>query len=378
MRVAIVHDWLNGMRGGEKVLEIISGMFPDAPIYTLVCERDKLSVTLRSRTIHPSFLQKLPCSPKRYRAYLPLFPSAIEGFDLREYDLILSASHCVAKGAIPGPYGRHLCYCFTPMRYIWDGYWEYFRPGTGVGFRRFLAPWVSERLRTWDASSCARVDRFVAISHLVAARIRRYYGRESAVIHPPVDTDSFALNEKSREDFLLAVSALVPYKRLDLAIQFAQSVRVPLKIVGQGPEWPRLKRLAEGGPVEFLGRVSFEVLRDLYRRCRAFVMPGEEDFGIAPVEAQACGAPVIALARGGALETVIQERSGLLFPEPSQEALKETWNLFQGIRWDPATIRESSLRYSTDRFVSRLRECISDLMRQAERDSRPTGGKSDS
>jgi len=360
--VALVHDWLNGMRGGEKVLEVICEMFPEAPVHVLVCEPDELSVHLRSREIRTSFIQRLPGAPKRYRAYLPLFPSAIECFDLREFDLVLSTSHCVAKGAIPGPQGKHLCYCFTPMRYIWDGYWEYFRAGTGVGFRKFVAPWVSQRLRAWDVSSCPRVDRFVAISKLVAARIQRYYGRDSTIIHPPVDTESFVPDGTDREDFLLAVSALVPYKRFDLAVQFAKETKVPLKVVGKGPEESHLRRISEGAPVSFLGHVSFDKLKDLYRRCRAFLMPGEEDFGIALVEAQACGAPAIALGKGGATETVVDGETGLLFREASLEALKETWTQFQDVRWQDDAIRQSAVRFSTDRFRFAMKEMLSRLM----------------
>lgn len=349
MKIAIIHDWLNGMRGGEKVLEILCALLPDADLFCLVCEPDKISPLLRGKKITTSFIQKLPGSPGRYRSYLPLFPSAIESFDLRSYDVLLSTSHCVAKGALPGPGARHLCYCFTPMRYIWDGYWEYLGAEAGL-LKRLMAPWVSSHLRTWDVASCPRVDRFLAISHYVASRIRRYYGRESSIVFPPVDTEFFTPGSNQREDFLLCVSALVPYKRLELGIALASSQKIPLRIVGTGPEEKRLRALAGKGPVTFLDHVSAEDLRGLYRRCRAFLMPGLEDFGLVPVEAQACGAPVIALKGGGALDIVEDAQTGLLFEELTLDSLTQAWKRLQTFSLDPEALRASALRFSEEQF----------------------------
>ncbi|MBW8868767.1 MAG: glycosyltransferase, partial [Acidobacteria bacterium] len=304
--MALVHDWLTGMRGGEKVLDVLCRMYPSADLFTLVHIPHSVSEPIERLRPKTSFLQHVPGIRRIYRHCLPLFPIAIEQFDLDQYDLVISTSHCVAKSAIKNGRARHLCYCFTPMRYAWDQFNEYFgEEQVGRTASAVLRP-VLGALARWDAATAVRPDRYVAISQHVASRIRRYYNRDAAVIYPPVDTEFYCPDSTEPEEFLLVVSALVPYKRIDLAIEASRLAGLPLRIAGGGPERERLMAIAKdkGGDVELLGSVSDEDVRSLYRRASAVLLPGEEDFGIVPVEAQACGRPVIALARGGALETV--------------------------------------------------------------------------
>ncbi|MEO5897497.1 MAG: glycosyltransferase, partial [Vicinamibacterales bacterium] len=306
MRVALVHDWLTGMRGGEKVLEALCDLYPDAPLYTLVRIKGSVSATIEARAIHTSWVQRLPKAGRLYRYYLPLFPAAVESFDLDSYDLVISSSHCAVKSVVRSGRGIHICYCHSPMRYAWDQFDAYFGPDqVGAAASAVLRP-VMAAMARWDARTASRVDRFFANSRYVAGRIRRYYNRGSTVVYPPVDTDFFQPSaDRSGATSVLVVSALVPYKRLDLAIGAARLTHIPLRIVGQGPEEARLRRLAEGAPVEFLGWRSDDEVRALYQSSSALILSGIEDFGIVPVEAQACGLPVVALAEGGATETVI-------------------------------------------------------------------------
>jgi glycosyltransferase involved in cell wall biosynthesis len=348
MKTALVQDWLTGMRGGEKVFEAFCRRFPGAPVYTLVHRKGSVSEAIESHPMHTSFIQRLPAGATRYQRYLPFFPAAIERFDLRGFDLVLSSSHCAAKGVVVHPGTRHLCYCHTPMRYVWAAYEEYF----GAGRLRFPASWVlplmATALRQWDVAASVRVDSFAANSACVAARIQRYYGREARVIHPGVDVEYYTPGGEP-EDFYLVVTALVPYKRIDLALEAVRRRPRPLWIVGDGVERRRLERMAPPG-VRFLGWLPPEELRAYYRRCRALLFPGEEDFGIVPVEAQACGRPVVGLGRGGLLETVRDGPSGVLFPEPDAGALAAAMERCEGMRWDPAAIRDGVLRFSPERF----------------------------
>jgi glycosyltransferase involved in cell wall biosynthesis len=348
MKAALVQDWLTGMRGGEKVFEAFCRRFPDAPVYTLVHRKGSVSEAIESHPVHTSFIQRLPAGTTRYQRYLPFFPAAIERFDLRGYDLVISSSHCAAKGVVVHPGTRHLCYCHTPMRYVWAAYEEYF----GAGRLRFPASWglplVATALRQWDVTSSVRVDSFAANSACVAARIRRYYGREARVIHPWVDVDYFTPGGEP-EDFYLVVTALVPYKRIDLALEAVRRRPRPLWIVGDGVERRRLERMAPPG-VRFLGWLPPEELRTYYRRCRALLFPGEEDFGIVPVEAQACGCPVVGLGCGGLLETARDGRSGIFFAEPDAGSLAAAMERCEGTRWDRAAIREGVLRFAPPRF----------------------------
>jgi len=357
MKVAFVHDWLTGMRGGEKVLESLCDLFPQAPIYTLIHIRGSVSEKIESHPILTSFLGHAPMVKKHYRNYLPFFPKAIEQFDLRNFDLIISSSHCVAKGVIPPPNATHICYCHTPMRYIWSHYNDYLGSHRIGLWKRMLLPSVVNYLRSWDVESSQRVNQFISNSQAVADRIRRYYGRESTVIYPPVDVDFFTPSNGSREDFFLIVTALVPYKRIDLAVETFNRLGHRLKIAGNGPEIKKLRRMA-GPNIEFLGRVESGQLRELYRKAIALIQPGEEDFGIGVVEALACECPVIAYGRGGALESVREAETGLFFNDLSVASLTEIVDRARTLRFNKPLMRESALRFSPERFKAEFQSFI--------------------
>jgi len=358
-RVAIVHDWLNGMRGGEKVLEGMLDIFPSADIFTLFYEPGKVSATIRARKVTASYLNRLAPLRRYYRQCLSLMPRAVESFDLSSYDLVVSTSHCVAKGAIPPPHAPHVSYVFTPMRYIWDQYPQYF--GRTRGLKKWLIRRAATRLRTWDVASSARVDRFVADSAYVARRIRKYYRREAEVIHPPVDTDFFCLGDgDKKEDYFLTVTALVPYKRVDLLVEVFNRTGDPLVIVGDGPQKRQLQRMARSN-IRFEQNLSREALRERYRRARAFVHAGLEDFGIAFVESLACGTPVLASARGGVADIVTSGETGLLVPELTLEAFASAVEEMRGFDCSIEGLREQSLRFSPQCFRERFSRLIAQL-----------------
>jgi len=368
VNVALVHDWLTGMRGGERCLEVFCELFPDADLFTLLHVPGSVSAGIERRRIVTSFVQRLPAVTTRYRYYLPLFPSAIESFDLRGYDLVLSSSHCVAKGARPAAGVPHVSYCFTPMRYVWDLYDDYFGRHAGV-LTRMVMPAVAARLRRWDRRSSARVDRFVAISRHVAARIDRCYGRSAEVVHPPVDVQRFEVASGDDDGFYLVVSALAPYKRLDLAVRAASLLGRRLLVVGWGPQERRLRALAGPG-VEFLGPRSDEEVAELYRRCRAVLFPGVEDFGIVPLEAMAAGRPVIAFAAGGALETVIapgdaRAPTGLFFHAQTVEALAEAMRGLESgaVAFEPKVLRARAEEFDRARFKERIASFLAECLR---------------
>lgn len=365
-RVALVHDWLTGMRGGEKALEVLCELFPDADLLTLVHIPGRVSPTIARHRIRASPVQALPRLAQWYRRYLALFPFAIEQFDLDEADLVVSSSHCAAKAVVAPGRARHLCYCFTPMRYAWDQFEQYFGAARiGAAGHRLARPML-RHLARWDASTAGRVDRYVAISHYVARRIDRYYNRSAAVVYPPVDTGFFTPDGRRPEGYFLIVSALVPYKRIDVAIDAARLARARLRIIGDGPDLAALAVRAAGADVEFLGFQPDEVVRDLYRGAEAVILPGEEDFGIVPVEAQACGRPVLALARGGALETVEDGRSGVLVADPSVEALADGLAAVRRLGADPADIRSRAERFGRDRFAGAMRQLIEETLAAPE------------
>ncbi|MBU1692581.1 MAG: glycosyltransferase [Verrucomicrobia bacterium] len=359
MRVVLSHDWLNGMRGGERVLEWLCRGFPGAPLYTLLYKPDAVSAAIRAHPVHTSWLQRVPGILRWYRYFLPLFPGAMERLRAPAADLLISTSHCVAKGLIPPSGARHLCYCFTPMRYAWVFYEEYF--GGSALKKRLLEPRLA-KLRDWDRRASDRVDHFVTLSRHVQDRIRRFYDREAAVVYPPVDTSFFTPADVEPGGFDLIVSALVPYKCLDLAVRAYTRLGHPLKIVGTGTEYTALRRLA-GPKVEFLGWRTDEEIRELYRRCRCLVFPGEEDFGIVPVEAQACGRPVVALGRGGILESVQENVSGVFFREQTEAALLAAVEDGAARRWEPAAIRRLAERFAPPVFLDgmdrEIRRCVS-------------------
>jgi glycosyltransferase involved in cell wall biosynthesis len=357
MKIAFVHDWLTGMRGGEKVLEALCERFPDAELFTLVHTRGSVSPTIERLRPHTSFLQRLPFVAKFYRQCLPLFPTAIEQFSFDRFDLVVSVSHCCAKSIVRPGRVPHVCYCLTPMRYAWDQFNAYFGPERlGPIGSRLMRP-VMARMARWDRETANRADRYVAISHYVAGRIRRYYNREAIVVYPPVDTEFFHPDETVARRQALVVSALVPYKRIDVAIDACRLAGVPLTIVGDGPDRARLERAA-GPDVQFLGTLSDEAIRDLYRRSAVTLLPGEEDFGIAPLEAQACGRPVVALGRGGALETVVPGVTGALVTDLDPRAFADALNATMDRRFDISAIRTHAERFSRTRFADEMSALI--------------------
>jgi glycosyltransferase involved in cell wall biosynthesis len=359
MKLAIVHDWLTGMRGGEKALDVVCERFPDAEIFTLVHIRGSVSPNIERRRIHTSFVQRLPRVKHFYRHYLPLFPTAIEQFSFDGFDRIISLSHCCAKSVVHPARVPHLCYCLTPMRYAWDQFDAYFGAQRIGRLPSAAMRPVMARLARWDRDTSGRADRYVAISHYVAGRIRRYYNREATVVYPPVDTDFFHPDATTPERFALIVSALVPYKRIDVAIAACARAGVPLTIVGDGPERAALERNAPP-TTRFLGRVSDEDIRALYRRAAVALLPGEEDFGIVPLEAQACGRPVVALSRGGALETVKPGETGLLVDELSADAFADAVAGAVDRRFDAGTIRRHAEQFSRSRFGDEIAALVAE------------------
>ncbi|OGB66916.1 MAG: hypothetical protein A2Y94_02430 [Caldithrix sp. RBG_13_44_9] len=359
LKAALVHDWLTGLRGGEKVLDIFGQLFPEAPIFTLLYNRGSVSPSIEAHPVFTSFIDRLPGKKSKYRHYLPLFPLAIEQFNFKDFQLILSSSHCAAKGIITPPDALHISYVHTPMRYVWDMYHDYFGPEKVGWLTRKIIPWFAHYLRTWDVASSNRVDWFVANSRHVARRIKKYYGREAAVIYPPVDTARFQASHKSGQYFLV-VSALVPYKRTDLAIAAFNQMEERLVVVGNGPELPKLKKIARAN-IEFVDWQPPQNLADYYSECKALIFPGEEDFGIVPVEAMACGKPVIAYARGGALETVIDQNSetrlqscGVYFHEQIITGLIQAVKKFTELQWDPEFIARHAGNFDKSIFQSKM------------------------
>ena len=342
------------MRGGEKVLLSLARLYPEAPIFTLLHVAGSVAPELEAREIHTSFVQRLPAVATRYRHYLPLFPRAAESFDLRGFDLVFSSSHCVAKGVRPAQGALHLCYCHTPMRYVWDRYDDYFGPGRVSWLARLAIRPLAARLRAWDVSSSSRVHDFAANSRYVAGRIRRYYGRDSTVIPPPVDIAFFTPGPDAPGEYDLVVSALAPYKRIELCLDAYRGSGRRLRIVGSGPEAARLRALAPP-EAEFLGQVSDAELRELYRGCRAVLMPGVEDAGIVPLEALACGRPAVVFGEGGGPESVEHGLTGLVFAEATPDALRAAVSTLDRTRFDRLTLRARAEAHGTRRFEQRLR-----------------------
>lgn len=359
LNVILAHDWLTGMRGGERCLELLCQGFPDAPIFTLKYDEEEVSAIIRKRAVHTSALQHLPFSSKRFRHLLPLFPELIEQMKTPRADLIISTSHCVAKGLVPQPGTRHLCYCFTPMRYTLF-YDDYF--GANRLKKRVVMP-LLHRLQKWDRHAAQRVDRFVAISEHVRDRIRRFYDRDADIVYPPIDLERCRPGGVRQGDFDIVVSALVPYKRIDLAVAAYTELGFPLKVVGTGSEADELRRVA-GPNIEFLGWQSDREIVHLYRTCRYLLFPGEEDFGIVPLEAQACGVPVMAFARGGALETLVPEETAVFFAEQTPKSLVDAVQRATEIDWNEARIRENAERFSTQRFLDGLAESVQSCLQK--------------
>ena len=361
LRVALVHDWLTGMRGGEKCLEVLCQAFPDATLHTLIHRAGALSPTIEAMTIRTSPFQRVPGVFTHYRKLLPLMPLAARSWQVGEVDLVVSLSHCVAKAARPPAGVPHVCYCFTPMRYAWQARDAYLDGWSDRPIRRALAVKMLNRMRIWDRATASRVTHFVAISETVRARIARCYGRESRVIPPPVDTAFYTPANVPREPFFLCVSALVPYKKIEHAVTACSLTGRPLIVIGEGPERARLQQVS-GPSIKFLGWQPDDVIRDHYRRCRALLFPGEEDFGIVPVEALACGAPVLAFGQGGAAETV-DGQVGRTYPSPTAEGLLETMDEWEedGCPHNAILGRRRAERFALPIFRARLLSYLAEV-----------------
>jgi glycosyltransferase involved in cell wall biosynthesis len=348
LKVAIIHYWLVGMRGGERVLERLLSLYPDADIFTLVYDPSRVSSHIKSHKIHTSFIQDLPFATTLYQKYLPLMPRALERFDLSKYDLVISSESGPAKGVIPAPSSHHVCYCHSPMRYLWDHGHQYRANSGAIG--RLGMDIFSSGLRVWDVSTSHRVDAFAANSNFIASRIKRYYGRSSTVIHPPVDRGLFKIHPEISESYLW-VGQLTQYKRPDLAVEAFNRLQRPLLVVGQGEMKAGLRKMAKDN-ITFVDQMSFDDLRIAYGTSKALIFTAQEDFGIVPVEAMASGRPVIAFGSGGILDTVVPNVSGVTFSSQNYESLAE--KVLDSDYWisefDAVACRESTKRFSPERF----------------------------
>jgi len=366
MRVAIIHDWLTNMGGSERVISVFHEMFPEAPIYTSVFERENIAFPLRNADIRTSFLQKLPKPLRKHQRLLPLMPYAFEQFDLSSYDLVISSSHACAKGVIVRADTFHVCYCYTPMRYAWDMYHDYINPLKGL--KRWFAIWQLHKIRVWDQLNSQRVDQFIAISQSVANRIKKHYGADSVVIAPPVDIDRFRCTEE-REDYYLVVSRLVAYKRVDIAIEACLYLGKKLVIIGIGEEEKYLKSICAGkeNQISFLGWQSEERVADYLAKAKAFLFPGEEDFGLTMVEALASGCPVIAYGSGGALDIITDGETGVLFEEQTVEGMISAIIRFeqlsaQGVSFSPEILRKHAEKFSVEIFKEKFLNLINQMI----------------
>ena len=353
MKIALVHDYLVQYGGAERVLECFMELYPEAPIYTLVHNEKLMRGIFDQKKIKTSFIQKLPFAQNRHRIFPQLMPVAIEGLDLSGYDVVLSDSSSYAKGVITSPDTLHICYMHTPMRYAWDDCQKYTQDFYFPGFVKKLVPFFMNYIRIWDRLSIERVDKLIANSNFVARRIQKYYKRDSVVIHPPVNTGNFYLGEK-QEDYYLMVGRLIAYKRFDIAIKAFNRLKLPLKIIGSGPELSRLKKLA-GPTIEFLGRVSDEQLARYYASCQAFIFPQEEDFGIVAIEAMAAGRPLIAYRGGDIPEHMIEGVTGVFFDNQTAEGVLEAVGKFRSSSFNPKTIRERALKFDRSIFKEKIR-----------------------
>ncbi|MFO7962790.1 MAG: glycosyltransferase [Desulfobacterales bacterium] len=351
MKVAIIHYWLINTRGGEKVLEVLCDIFPDADIYTLVLKSSAVSKNILSHKITTSFIQKLPYGIKKYQNYIPLHPFAIEQFDLSTYDLVVSSESGIAKGVLLKPETCHICYCHSPMRYIWNMYHEYRR---SLSFPiKTIWVFLSNYLRQWDYVNSQRVDYFIANSKNVQCRIKKYYNRNSDVVYPPVDFSQFT--NKPSDDFYLFVGQLNPYKKAHLAVRAFNYLQENLVVIGEGPQKKELQKISRSN-VHILGKQSDKKLADYYSRCKGFIFPGEEDFGITPLEAMASGKPVLAYGKGGALETVINGKTGLFFSEQNEASLVDAVKKTQTINWNPDFIRKHARQFDLPIMKSKLKK----------------------
>jgi glycosyltransferase involved in cell wall biosynthesis len=363
MKIALVHDYLNQYGGAEKVLEAFLEIFPNAPIYTLLYDKKIVSKFFPNNKIKTSFLQKLPFIKKHHRIFPPLMPLAVERLDLSDYDIVLSDSAAFGKGVITKPETLHICYCHTPIRYAWDDSHKYVREFSMFKLAKIFVPIFMNYLRLWDREAAHRVDKFICNSNFVAQRIKKYYKQESTVIYPPIDVGNFGLLDsgvnfaKSKTDYFLMVGRLLPYKRFDMAIEAFNKLEMPLKIIGSGPEMKKLKKLANWN-IEFLGEMDNKNLKEYYQKCQALIFPQEEDFGIVALEAMACGRPVIAYRGGGALESVLEGKTGVFFDEQSIESLVEAVKNFDASRFDSEAIHQHALKFDKEIFKKKIKDFI--------------------
>jgi len=366
-KTALVHYWLTGMRGGEKVVESICDVFPDIDIFTLVYNSARISESIKKHKINTSFIQKFPLAKKKYQTYLPFMPVAIEQFDLSDYDIVISSESGIAKGVLTNPETCHFCYCHTPMRYLWNMYFDYLK-NERVGFlkRKFIEKFFNY-LRVWDLATASRVDYFISNSNNVKKRILKYYRRDSTVIYPPVDVENMIFSAK-KEDYYLIVSQLVSYKRIDIAVRAFNELKKELIIVGEGGEYKKLKKMAKPN-IKFVGWQEAENLKQFYAGAKAFIFPGEEDFGITPVEAQASGTPVIGFGRGGLLETVVEGKTGFFFYKQDHNDLIDIVEDFESKpdMFDPYKVRGNSLGFSRERFERDLRKFMEEKYEEYRR-----------
>ncbi len=367
MKVAIVHDWLTNYGGAETVVELLLKIYPDADIFTLVYDRKKMRGRFGNSRIHTSRLQKIPLSPRIYTKLLKFMPAAFEAFDLSRYDLVLCSSSCCAKGVIVPPHIPQIAYIHSPMRYAWDLFFDY-RKRSGRLTKFFMDRWIPG-LRLWDYVSSQRIDTLVANSHYIARRIKKFWNRDARVIYPPLDTSRFFPPDQdasaSRGDYYVAFSRLVPYKRIDLAVQVAAETGRRLVVIGSGPEEKRLRKMAgERGNIKFLGRAPDSVLREQLQGCRAMIFCAEEDFGLAPLEAQACGAPVVAFGRGGACETVSEGKTGTFFSRQDAASLADALDRFEQMdrdgRFDRKAIADHAAEFSDEKFIREFTAAVAE------------------
>lgn len=356
MKIALVHDYMMQYGGAERVLEAFCEVWPDAPIYTMVYDEKLTNGVFKEKKIHTSFLQKIPFVSSHHRAYPLLMPMAIESFDLSDFDIVLSDSHSYAKGIVTGPDTLHVTYCHTPMRYAWDDCHRHMREFEYSKLTKCFLPFGMSYLRLWDKISANRPDRYIANSDFVASRIKKYYQIDAQVLHPPVNMENFQISGKT-EDYYLMVGRALPYKRFDIVVEAFNCLGIPLKIIGKGPEMKKLKKIA-GPNIEFLGYLDDKTTSEYYSKCRALIFPSEEDFGITPLEAMASGRPVIAYRGGGALETVIPQKTGIFFNRQTPEEIAETIRNFRPEFFSPQEIRSRAEKFDKKTFKASIKNMI--------------------